>query len=62
MKEGDRIYFLIDRFTEISGTVKSFDKDTGAVEVLSDDDGDILFGFEDHTRPNDDDAPNESNP
>lgn len=59
MKEGDRIYFLIDRFTEIAGRVVSFNEGTGAVEVKSDDNGDILLGFEDQTRPNDDGNTNE---
>ena len=59
MRAGDRIYFLIDRFTEISGTVISFNEITGAVKVQSDDDGGILVGFEDQTRPNDDGVTNE---
>lgn len=55
MNAGDRIYFLIDRFDEVPGTVVSFDEDTGKIVVRSDDDGGILEGNEEHTRPNDDD-------
>lgn len=54
MKAGDRIYFLIDRFTEEVGTVISFDEKTGRVVVSADDDGEILTGYQDHTRPYDD--------
>lgn len=54
MKAGDRIYFLINRFDEIPGTVVSFDDATGKVVARSDDDGEILEGHEEYTRPNDD--------
>ena len=59
MKANDRVYFLVDRFTEVAGTVVSFDDESGKVVVRDDDDGDLLHGFEEHTRPNDDDAPSE---
>lgn len=54
MKVNDRIYFLVDRFNEVAGTVVSFDLETGKVVVRDDEEGDLLYGFEEHTRPNDD--------
>lgn len=54
MRPKDRIYFLIDRFTEISGTVVTYDEESGKVSVRCDDDGEILHGYEEHTRPNED--------
>lgn len=50
MKPKDRIYFLIDHYTEISGTVVTFNDISGKVVVRADDDGELLFGFEEHTR------------
>ncbi len=54
MNPGDRVYFLIDRFTEVAGTVVSFCDGSGKVVVRDDDNGELLYGFEEHTRPNDD--------
>lgn len=54
VKEHDRIYFLIDQFTEVAGTVVLFDDKSGKVVVRDDEEGDLLSGFEEHTRPNDD--------
>ena len=54
MNRGDQIYFLVDRFTEVAGTFVSFDDMSGEVVVQDNDEGDLLRGFEEHTRPNDD--------
>jgi hypothetical protein len=54
LKPGDRVYYLIDRCTEVAGRVVSYDVETGRVGVRDDDTGQVLYGFEEHTRPNDD--------
>lgn len=56
MEPGDRIYFLVDRFSEIAGTIVSHDDESGRVVVKCDDDDEIFYGFEDQTWPNEDGA------
>ncbi|QOU76466.1 hypothetical protein JAB4_059660 (plasmid) [Janthinobacterium sp. HH102] len=58
MNPGDQIYFLIDHFTEIKGTVVSYNDKSGKVIVKDDEEGDLLRGFEEQTRPNNDDSSN----
>lgn len=54
MSPGDRIYFLVDSFNEVAGTVVSFDHNSGKVVARDDDEGDLMYGFEEDTRINDD--------
>lgn len=54
MKPEDHIYVLVDRFNEVAGVVVSYDAESGLVVVRADDDGELLTGYEEYTRPYDD--------